>query len=77
MSVYLMFSCMRNQAMMPGSFVSWLETSLDGILLGCAPHAAETTVGYLSLARLPEVPLDSLLRVPGLYTKTCLSVKWM
>lgn len=62
---------------MPGSSVSWLETSLDAILLGCAPHAAETTVGYLSLAKLPEVPLDSVLRVPRLYMKTRLSVIWV
>lgn len=54
MSVYLTFSCMRNQAMMPGSFVSWLEASLGAILLGCAPRAAGTTVAYTSLAKLPK-----------------------
>lgn len=77
MAVYLMFSCMRNQVMMPGSFVSCLEASFGVILLGCAPHAAESTVAYLTLAKLSKAPGDSLLRVPALYTKIYLSVKWV
>lgn len=36
------------------------------VLLGCAPRAAETAVGHLSVARLPKVPADSALRVSGL-----------
>lgn len=77
MSVYLMFSRMQNQAMMPGSFVFLLERSLSAIILGCAPDAAETTVAYLSLAKLPKVPVDSVLRVPGFYAEVYLSVKWV
>lgn len=77
MYVYLVFNCMLSQAMMLGSLVSWLEALLGAILLGCAPRVAEATVRYLSSATLPKVPFDSVLRVPGLYAKTYLSVKWV
>lgn len=75
MGVCLGFGCTQTQEMMPGSVVSWIEALLAAIRLGCAPHTAETTVGYLSLAMLAEVPVDSELRMPGLYTKAYLSVK--
>lgn len=55
---------------------------LAGGIIGCHPLGLCSTCcrdhcSVSELGQATKIPVDSVLRVPGLYTKTYLSVKWV